>query len=206
MAIQASAISASSKRKSRKIPANLIRETLRGQPLYYKGYKEVLTGKRQLEEIMGSSSLQAIIIGILDFFIQSHINRKIFWIATNEAGLHLGQKNNLSTDLGIFLKEKVTLDEHYFNVAPEVAIEVDVKIETEKELDYIFDKSEELKAFGTKKIIWIITKRKKTFVFTAGHDTVIHDWDKDLAIIDDEGGVPIFVNLHRLLKEEGVVY
>jgi Uma2 family endonuclease len=33
------------------------------------------------------------------------------------------------------LKEKVVLNDKYFEIAPEVAIEVDVKIETDKDLE-----------------------------------------------------------------------
>ena len=62
--------------------------------------------------------------------------------------------------MGIFLKEKVVLNDKYFEVAPEVAIEVDVKIDTE-DLDYVFSKSEEMINFGTQRIIWVITKHKK---------------------------------------------
>ena len=53
------------KRKSRKIPTNLIREVLRGKLLYYKGYKEVLNGTKQIEEIMGCSSLQSFLVGFI---------------------------------------------------------------------------------------------------------------------------------------------
>lgn len=45
------------KRRSRKIPSNLIREKLRGKPLHYRGYKDVLNGTKQIEEITDSSSL-----------------------------------------------------------------------------------------------------------------------------------------------------
>ena len=189
------------KRKSRKIPTNLIREEVRGVSYYYRGYKEVMSGTKQLEEIMGSSSLQSIIVSILDFFVKSNISRKLFWVATNEAGLHLGHKNNLSTDLGIFLKEKVTLNDKYFDVAPEIAIEVDVKIDSEKELEYLFSKSEEMLSFGTQKICWIITKNKKIFVFSKGETTQIVDWDKDIFLMEN-----ITLNLKNLLDEEGVLY
>lgn len=173
------------KRKKRKIPANLVREELRGKPLYYKGYQDVLNGTKQLEEIMGNSSLQSIIVFIVGFFIKSKINRELFWIATNEAGLHLGHKNNLSTDLGIFLKEKVALNDKYFEVAPEIAIEVDVKIDTDKDLDYIFAKSEEMMSFGTQKVLWIITKHKKIFVLTKNGTSEIVDWDKDVLVMEN---------------------
>ena len=188
------------KRKSRKIPAALIREELRGQPLYYRGYKDVLNGSKQIEEIMGSSSLQSYLVGFIYATLFSLIDRKKYLITTNEAGLHLGHKNNLSTDIGVFLKEKVVLNDKYFEVAPEMAIEVDVKIDTDKELDYIFSKSEEMMQFGTQKICWIITKNKKIFVFAKDETTLIFDWDKDVQLTEN-----ITLNLQKLLDEEGVV-
>ncbi|MCU0339893.1 MAG: Uma2 family endonuclease [Spirosomaceae bacterium] len=188
-------------RKPRKVPQNLIREVLRGQPYYYKGYKSVMNGTKKREEIMGSSSLQSIIVFILGFFLKSKINSKLYWIGSNEAGLHLGHKNNLSTDIGLFLKEKVVLNDKYFEVAPELAIEVDVKIDTDKELDYIFSKSEEMMLFGTQKIVWIITKNKKIFVFSKGETTQIFDWDKDIQLTEN-----INLNLQQLLSEEGANY
>ncbi len=187
------------KRKSRKIPAALIREELRGQPLYYRGYKDVLNGSKQIEEIMGSSSLQSYLVGFIYATLFSLIDRKKYLITTNEAGLHLGHKNNLSTDIGVFLKEKVVLNDKYFEVAPEMAIEVDVKIDTDKELDYIFSKSEEMMQFGTQKICWIITKNKKIFVFSKDETTLIFDWDKDIQLTES-----ITINLQKLLDEEGV--
>jgi len=188
------------KRKSRKIPNALIREELRGQPLYYRGYKDVLNGSKQIGEIMGSSSLQSYLVGFIYATLFGLIDRKKYIITTNEAGLHLGHKNNLSTDIGVFLKEKVVLNDKYFEVAPEISIEVDVKIDTDKELDYIFSKSEEMMAFGTRKICWIITKNKKIFVFSKGETTLIFDWDKDIHLTEN-----ITLNLQKLLDEEGVV-
>jgi Uma2 family endonuclease len=187
--------------KIRKIPQRLVREVVGGRPFYYKGYKSVMNGTKKLEEIMGCSSLQAIIVSILDFFVKSNINRKLYWTATNEAGLHLGHKNNLSTDLGIFLKEKVVLNEKYFEVAPEIAIEVDVKVDTDRELDYVFSKAEELMSFGTEKVCWIITQKRKIFVFAKGQTTTVVEWHQDIELMDG-----IKLNLQKLLEEEGVNY
>ena len=138
---------------------------------------------------------------IVDFFIQSNINRKLYWVASNEAGLHLGHKNNLSTDLGIFLKEKVEPNDKYFNVAPEIAIEVDVKIETERDLDYIFEKSEEMLKFGTKKTLWIITKHKKIFIISQGENTQVLDFHQNISLMEN-----ITLNIGNLLDEEGLIY
>jgi len=59
----------------------------------------------------------------------------------------------------------VVLNDKYFEIAPKIATEVDVKIETDKDLDYVFSKSEEMMSFGTEKILWILTKHKKYLCF-----------------------------------------
>lgn len=187
------------KTRTRKIPAKYIREVINGKPYYYKGYKSVINGTKQIEEIMGSNSLQSIMVMIIGFFIKSHLNKSKYVLATNEAGLHLGHKNNISTDIGIFLKEKVVLNDKYFEIAPEVAIEVDVKIETDKDLDYVFSKSEEMMNFGTERILWVITKHKKIFVFSKNETTQILDWNKDVVVMEG-----VVLNIHDLLEEEDV--
>ena len=190
------------KKEVKEIPEILIREVLRGEPLYYEGYKDVMSGFKKPEEIMGCSSLQSIIVSLLNGILFGLINRKKYWLGGNEAGLHLGHKNNLSTDLGIFLKEKVTLTTNYFEVAPEVSIEVDVKIDVTtlgEKLEYVFEKSEEMMVFGTQKIIWILTKPKKIFIIEKDETTKVFDWNNDIEIIDG-----IVLNLKNLLDEEGV--
>lgn len=193
------------KTNTRKIPNNLIREKLRGKSLYYKGYKDVLSGNKQIEEIMGSSSLQSILVMALGFFIKLRLDKK-YWLATNEAGLHLGHRNNLSTDLGIFLKEKVVLNDQYFKIAPEIAIEIDVKIETDRDLDYIFAKSEEMMKFGTQQILWIITKHKKVFIIAQNQNTQIVNWDDDILLMSEPNQTPIIINIKQLLEEEEIEY
>ena len=98
------------KTRTRKIPAKYIREVINGKPYYYKGYKSVINGTKQIEEIMGSSSLQSFLVGFIYGILFSKINRKKYSLTTNEAGLHLGLKNNISTDIGIFWKEKLNED------------------------------------------------------------------------------------------------
>lgn len=54
------------KRKRRKkIPDSLVREWIDGKPFYYKGYKDVLNKNKSLEDIIGSSTLQALIVTYL---------------------------------------------------------------------------------------------------------------------------------------------
>lgn len=187
------------KTQTRKIPAKYIREVINGKPYYYKGYKSVINGTKQIEEIMGSSSLQSFLVAFISGILFSKINRKKYSLTTNETGLHLGTKNNLATDIGIFLKEKVVLNDKYFEIAPEVAIEVDVKIETDKDLDYVFSKSDEMMNFGTKRILWVLTKHKKIFVFSKNETTQILDWNKDVVVMEG-----VVLNIHDLLEEEDI--
>ncbi len=186
------------KSRTRKIPAKFIREEVNGKPYYYKGYKNVMNGTKQIEEIMGSSSLQSFLVGFIYGILFSKINRKKYSLTTNETGLHLGTNNNLATDIGIFLKEKVVLTDKYFEIAPEVAIEVDVKIDA-NDIEYVFSKSEEMMNFGTQKILWVLTKHKKIMVFSKGETTQILDWNDDVNIIEG-----IVLNIQALLEEEGI--
>lgn len=64
------------KRRSRKIPAKFIREEVNGKSYYYKGFKSVLYGTKQIEEIMGSSSLQSFLVGFIYGTLFSKTNRK----------------------------------------------------------------------------------------------------------------------------------
>jgi hypothetical protein len=38
------------KKRERRVPASLIKEVLDGQPIYYKGYRSVMYGHKNLEE------------------------------------------------------------------------------------------------------------------------------------------------------------
>jgi hypothetical protein len=186
------------------IPAYLIKEVLDGKPLYYKGYKEVLNHNKTLEEIMGSSSLQAEIITYLLEVILLKIGRKKYRIYTNEIGSHISHKNNISHDIAIFDKTILTPDkinERYTEVPAKVIIEVDVRIEAEQfpEWDYVTQKNETVFAFGTEKAIWILTKSQKVIVAQPGADWLIIDWNKDIELLDGH-----HFNIGNYLQNEGI--
>ena len=46
----------------RNIPNYLVYEIMDGKPIYYRGYQSVLNKTKTLEQIMGCSSLQAVLI------------------------------------------------------------------------------------------------------------------------------------------------
>jgi len=54
---------------AKNIPSVLIHEIINGKPLYRKGYREVLAKTKKIEDIIGSSSLQAFLITYLTIWI-----------------------------------------------------------------------------------------------------------------------------------------
>ncbi len=48
------------KKIRKKVPKELIYEMRHGSPIYYKDYDKVLTGEKKLDEVMGSSKIQAL--------------------------------------------------------------------------------------------------------------------------------------------------
>lgn len=192
--------------KKERIPSYLVRETLNGKVLPYIGYKEVLANEKKASEIMGCSSLQSIIVGILFIFIGNRINRKKYYCATNELGLHIEPKSNLANDLAIFEKEKVTLSQNYFDVAPKVVIEVDIKVDLDPEehprdFSYITEKAKKMLDFGVEKIIWVLTAEKTIIVFSKNETSTIVNFDTDIHILDD-----CTLNFAQLLIDEEISF
>ena len=192
--------------KFQPIPAYLAYEEMNGEAIPYKGYKDVLAGNKQPEEIMGSSSLQATLVSILNAYIFWHINREKYLVATNESGLHLGLGDNLANDVAIFEKGKIRLDEKYFSLSPKVVIEVDIKVDLSdtswnSEVAYIFAKSQKMLDFGVEKVIWISTRDRKIFVHTLDQDWHYTDFDQDIDVLDG-----YVLNVARLLAQENIQY
>lgn len=189
---------------SQPIPSYLIYETLNGRPLYRKGYKEVLAKRKSPGEIMGCSDLQAIIVSALHLYIGTHINRKAYWVVTNEPGLHIQLGDNLSNDIAIYEKEKVTVKGKFFDVAPKVVIEVDIKVDLEAfpamEQDYVYNKTQAMLNFGTERVIWITTQSRKIFVATPNEPWITLNWDATVPVLDN-----VTLNVAAILSEEGVI-
>lgn len=189
----------------RKIPDYLVCEIMDGKPLYYRGYKDVLRKKKTIEEIMGSSSLQAFIITFLmEVIIKGKLSDN-YQILVNEPGLHIDNKNNISGDLLIYDKQVLTPDKintQYLSVPAKVHIEVDISIELEelKDYQYVEKKINKLHAFNTEKVIWILTNIRKVLVAVPGNPWQMYDWQNDIEIQDG-----VSFNIGKYLDEKGVI-
>ncbi len=192
------------KAKRRRVPKELIYEMRRGSPIYYRDYDKVLSGEKSLEEVVGSSKIQSILITLILKFLLSSIDLRKYEILTNEVGFKLAPRSWRNLDIAVFKKEKLLeegIDEKYVKTAPEVVIEIDTKADLRKYRDfmhYMMEKTQDLLDAGVKKVVWITTHNRKVMVAEKGKRWFITDWSDTIDIME---GVKL--NIAQLLKEEG---
>jgi Uma2 family endonuclease len=181
------------------IPKSLVYEMVNGQPVYYKGYQDYLSGSKQIDEIMGSSKIQALIVAELIFLLKTFLGDD-YLIFTNEVGLQFSKKSWRAADIAVVkagLVEK--LDDKYLEVPPELVIEIDTKAalhDIENPLGYYQEKTEELLQFGVKKVVWIFSDTEKVMVAEqANRAWQIYDWADPISI--EEG---LVLDMNRLLR------
>jgi hypothetical protein len=193
--------------KKRKVPQYLIRETLDGSPLYYKGYRSVLNKKKTVEEIMAYSSLQAFILEFFNLLLADNLDRSRYRIFIGETGSHLNHRSNLSLDIAVFSKTVLSnakISNKYADVPPKLVIEVDLKVEwDDHELmpDVVSTKTQRLLDFGTEKVIWVFSTLQKIMVAERGKDWIMSDWNKEIDLIDN-----IKFNLGQYIIDEGIEF
>jgi Uma2 family endonuclease len=185
------------------IPSILIYEELNGRKLYRKGYKKFLNRTKTIEEIMGCSSLQAAIVSVFLSYLYRQVEDEGYEIMTNEAGLHISLGNNLSSDIIVYDSEdflKYRLDEHYFNAAPKIVIEVDVKIELEDmdATDYWTTKTDILFGFGVEKVVWVFTEDKKIILAEPNKTWIHYDWTENFELLPNH-----ILNLQKRIDKKG---
>ncbi len=158
-------------------------EVVDGKPIYYRGYKDVLEGKKQPEEVMGSSTLQWYLIGRIAKLLFP-LEDKGYLIAINEAGVVMGKGTRRALDIAVFRKADVRISDKYADVPPIVVVEVDVKANVEDSAGYIFRKSQDLLDFGVRKVIWILTEPRKVLVLEKGVEGKVLNWDEEFEVCE----------------------
>jgi Uma2 family endonuclease len=192
--------------KKSEIPRSLIYEEYDGKPLYYQGYKDVLNGKKTIEEIRGESDIQAILVGcILQNLYQT--KEENHFVMSNETGFHLRHKTNISSDIVIYEKEvlqNLSLKGKYLEIPPLAVIEVDIQGDLSSfgisGMDYYSLKTRKLLDFGVKEVFWIFSKSKQIFIAKPRQDGVIIDWNKAISILET-----YTFSLHEIITKEGFV-
>lgn len=191
------------KKKAKRIPKELIYEMRHGKPIYYRDYDKVLSGEKTLEEVMGSSKLQAILLTLILRFLFIHLDVSKYVILTNETGFKWAPRTWRNLDIAIFDKKQLLeegIDNRYAKTPPEVVIEIDTKADLRKYgdfMNYAREKTQDLLDAGVKKVIWYTTFDKKVMIAEKEKPWIITDWDYDVEIMEG-----ITLNLERMFKEE----
>jgi len=170
-------------------------EVVDGKPIYYRGYKEVLAGKKTSEEVMGSSTKQAILVAKLLKALDK-LWEKGYVLTTNEHGLKFGS-NRRALDIGIFRSDTIEIKDEYADVPPVVAIEVDTKADLEggSFMEYMKRKIDDLLGFGVKRVVWILTKEKVVVIVEDPKSWKVLNWEDEFDVWEG-----VRVRLSDLLK------
>ncbi len=194
----------SKKKTPKRVPKELIYEMRHGKLIYYRDYDKVLSGEKTLEEVMGSSKIQWLIISLILRVLMKRLSLDKYEIATNEVGFKFAPRSWRNLDIAIFRKGELLeegIDSRYVKTPPEVVIEVDTKADLRKYGDfmhYMTEKTQDLLNAGVKKVIWITTYDRKIMVAEKDKRWFITDWDDTIEVIKG-----IELNIEKLLKESG---
>ncbi len=171
-------------------------EVVDGKPVYYRGYKEVLKGKKQPEEVMGASFLHGRFVALITNWLMENLGNK-YVVVSGELGYTV-EGGWRSLDIAVFrykdVKDKLE-SENYIDIPPVLVFEINVRAEIESEMEYVVKKSEDLLESGVEKVVWIFTKIKKIMVFERGGVGLILNWDEDIELIED-----LKLNIKKLIK------
>ena len=112
--------------------------------------------------------------------------------------------DNLGNDIAIFDKAQVgKLKGRFFDVPSKVVIEVDVKIDLPanvSETEYVYDKTQKMLDFGVEKVIWILTKTRRTLIAVPNERWILTDWDDTVEVMPGCG-----FELNPLLRSKNVI-
>ena len=185
------------------IPESLIYEMVDGRPIYYKGYKEVLSKTKTIEEIMGSSALHSLLIYLIQTFLFEKLGKNYLFLS-GELGFQWAKKSWRNIDLAIYDKSKLKskkafLRDKHINIAPEIVIEVDTKADLSDETypdSYFHTKTDQLLENGVEKVIWLFTHSRKFLVAEKGKNWIMNNWSEDFEL---KNGIQL--NIEKLLEE-----
>ena len=191
-------------RSTPKIPESLIYEIMDGEPLYYKGYREVVSGRKTIEEIMGSSTLQSLLVEYFNRVLIKGLDENKYRIFSNETGVHISHRTNMANDIAVYEKSVLTPDKinkKYADVPCKIAVEIDIKADLSKDRDYSYvqKKTQKLLDFGIEKVIWIFTGTQKITVAVANENWQTMDWHKDVEMLEG-----LVANIGKYLDREGI--
>lgn len=163
----------------------LVYEEMDGKPVYCTNCHKVLLAQATFEDVTGLSESRFVVISAILKELYRAVDDASYWIATNEAGLHISPGNNLAADTAIFNRKTAPRVRNfkYQNLPPEVVIEVDIEAETSKfntPVEYYRQKSWKLRDFGVSKVVWVNTKAQSVMF---NEDLAPISWDTPFELL-----------------------
>ncbi|MEM1324247.1 MAG: Uma2 family endonuclease [Bacteroidota bacterium] len=191
-------------RAAQKIPDSLIYEMVDGKAIYYRGFKDYLSGNKSLEELMGSSKIQSFLATELVFLLKTFLGKEYF-IFSNELGLQFSKRSWRAADIAVIERDKVgEMDGKYLSVAPKYVIEIDTKAdlnEVSNPFGYYQEKTQELLKFGVQRVTWVFTDTQKVMLAQRGlKKWEIIDWDEDIEFVDG-----LAINIKQILIDNHLI-
>lgn len=185
------------------IPNTLIWEVLDGQPLYRRGYASVLGKLKTTDDIMGTSSYQALLTAYLNRLLIQNLDEDLYDIWTGEPGLHLKKNDNVSNDIVVHkIVSAAHISTNYANYPPKLVVEIDIEIDplSMPEIEYLQKKTAKMLDFGVERVVWILTYVRKVIVADRQKNTwLMVDWDTDIELMEG-----INFNIQRFLDKRGI--
>jgi hypothetical protein len=194
------------------IPTRLVKEVINGKNYYYKGYHSVLRGEKKIESIRGSPELQSTLVTVILVYLLLPMNRQLYRIVVSKLGINFGTNSNFSNAIAIYRNADLPAGRvrtKYFSVAPLVAIEVDVRIESEDrgtdDFSHMFEKSSRLIRSGTVTVVWVLSRIHSLVVFALRLDGTVQPkvipWLNPCTVLTD-----VHIRLAKWLEAEGESY
>ncbi len=175
-------------RRREKLLKVLTYEVVDGKPVYYRGYRDVLEGKKQPEGVMGASTYHAFVAIKIASWLDRVLGREYVVLGGELGYLIEGGWRNL--DVAVFryedVKDKLE-SENYIDVPPVLVVEINVRAEVESEMEYVLKKSEDLLKSGVERVVWIFTGPRKVMVFERGKGGLILDWEDEIPLVEGLG-------------------
>ena len=190
-------------KKVRRVPDVLIAETLQGKPIYYQGYKQVLSRKLKPTDIMGISDVQSFFTNL----IKDHLTpllKKEYKVLAGELGLHLQHQDNVSVDIAVVSRELYqpsNFKGKYLDYPPQVVVEIDINIDPLESFgnnsEYVNIKTQALLDFGVEQVIWVFTKSRKITVAQNNSPWLTMNWNDKVTVIGHT------FSIEQLIEEDG---
>ncbi len=190
-------------KKVKRVPDMLIAETLQGKPIYYQGYKQVLSRKLKPPDIMGISDVQSYFTNLIKDYLTPLLKME-YKVLAGELGLHLQHQDNVSVDIAVVSRElyqPINFKGKYLDYPPQVVVEIDINIDPLESFgnlsEYMNIKTQALLNFGVEQVIWVFTKSRKITVAENNKPWLTMNWNDKVTVMGHT------FSIEQLIEEDG---